>query len=820
MPSSHQEWNGDVWINDQWTGEEKAQALNRLAASRAIKAESRSGRPKDDFVRGNDGKPSRDSDNPEELSRTSDFPLQPIHIQREEHVEEQQRALDQFHRNASTNWNVFYEQNQNKFFKNRHYLHKAFPSEFGWLYSQSDDVDADDGDVFSGNVDPLETVSDADPYATEGSAVSNSFTSQQKLKLWKGSEVVHIVEIGCGVGNAILPLLEQHERLKQQYHKSIDSRERECMSFLSMLPQLHIHCLDFAPNAIRILKNDERFRTAASEGRATAHVYDLSSMHPSKLSIAPPSNECSDATNSDSRTAALTLCNSADIAILLFCLSATGPHPSPALSRAARHVIDMLKPGGVLVIRDYGRLDEAQLKLGAGNKELSENFYRKGDGTGCYYFELNDLKELFCNDTTYHEGCNDKLNGLELEYIQRVYRNRGDGTTRRRVWVQGRFQKPFVHRVIQTDPNCEHELKKDEDSLLQDFYRTSVQKWDSYYRMQHDSSHLVSLSAAIASKFPNNLLHMFPNEFRHWQSLLESRPTGAKMKATAKCQSTEVNVDARSSLLSSISEITVIDVGCGMGNGTLLNIVSQQQIQCQQHEEQERTQELSRTWPKLKAHFIDASAEAIRCLCNDSRYKFAEIDSNRENSTTRSSYITSRVLDITASQFSTAPPEELASSGDIALLLFTLSCLGPYEHKSLDNQSSGMRRALKNVASMIKPGGVVLFRDFGRYDDDQLQLNSCFGSQICENFYFRHESASVQNSICSEFAKEIRGTAVYFFELEEVRELFISAGFEVLQLECISRPLSKSGKKSKDVSVNGGAVRRTRVWIHGRFRKR
>ena len=52
------------------------------------------------------------------------------------------------------------------------------------------------------------------------------------------------------------------------------------------------------------------------------------------------------------------LANSADVAILLFCLSAIGPHPSPSLSRAAKHAIDMLRPGGTLVIRDYGRLDE------------------------------------------------------------------------------------------------------------------------------------------------------------------------------------------------------------------------------------------------------------------------------------------------------------------------------------------------------------------------------------------------------------------------------------------------------------------------------
>ena len=86
-------------------------------------------------------------------------------------------------------------------------------------------------------------------------------------------------------------------------------------------------------------------------------------------------------------------------------------------------------------------------------------------------------------------------------------------------------------------------------------------------------------------------------------------------------------------------------------------------------------------------------------------------------------------------------------------------------------------------------------------------------------FISGEEAASVHKNKCSERAKKVRGTAVYFFELEEVRELFASAGFEVLQLEYIHRLFSKSGKNAKNISVNGGAVRRTRVWVHGRFRK-
>ena len=139
-----------------------------------------------------------------------------------------------------------------------------------------------------------------------------------------GRDRVSIVEIGCGVGNAVLPLIEQHAKLTSQS------------------PKISVHCLDFAPSAIDLLKKDTRFREPH-----TAHVYDVSSMHPSTVNL-----DCG-------RTPS-TLAGSADVAILLFCLSAIGPHPSPPLTRAAQHVIDILKPGGVLLMRDYGRLDEGE----------------------------------------------------------------------------------------------------------------------------------------------------------------------------------------------------------------------------------------------------------------------------------------------------------------------------------------------------------------------------------------------------------------------------------------------------------------------------
>ncbi|KAF3839166.1 hypothetical protein F7725_017883 [Dissostichus mawsoni] len=78
---------------------------------------------------------------------------------------------------------------------------------------------------------------------------------------------------------------------------------------------------------------------------------------------------------------------------------------------------NVLKPGGMVLFRDYGLNDHAMLRFKAGSK-LGENFYVRQDGTRSYFFSKEFLSELFADAG---------LQSVSNDYVLRETVNKKEG---------------------------------------------------------------------------------------------------------------------------------------------------------------------------------------------------------------------------------------------------------------------------------------------------------------------------------------------------------------------------------------------------------
>ncbi|OWZ16967.1 Methyltransferase [Phytophthora megakarya] len=307
----------------------------------------------------------------------------------QEHLKQDKSTIPEFwqkkyEKEAAKSWDKFYKRNSTNFYKDRHYLHLVF---------------------------------------------------QDLGEIPETGETRTLLEVGSGVGNAALPLLEVN-------------------------PALNIVAIDFADSAIELLKKQPLY----DEARVAASVCDITN---------------------DALPDAAFANGGVDFALFLFCLSAL--HPDK-MKDAVKKVVAAIKPGGKLFFRDYGRYDQASLEascfsattadmirlsfdsaLGASCKKIStfvkttharttlpqrrwsrfspkldwsqwktsmqENFYVRQDNTRAYYFTTEEVEQIFTEAG---------LVPVENEYIRRQYANRQQNVVRFRVWVHAIFEKPVT----------------------------------------------------------------------------------------------------------------------------------------------------------------------------------------------------------------------------------------------------------------------------------------------------------------------------------------------------------------------------------------
>jgi tRNAThr (cytosine32-N3)-methyltransferase len=235
---------------------------------------------------------------------------------------------------------------------------------------------------------------------------------------------VTVLEVGAGAGNTAFPLLAMNQN-----------------------PGLNLHACDYSKKAIEIIRSQPAY-TADAQTTLKAHVWDAAG---------------------ETLPEGLTP-GSVDVILMIFIFSALAPEQ---WTQCVQNLFTLLKPGGEVLFRDYGRGDLAQVRFKKG-RYLEENFYVRGDGTRVYFFEVQELREIWSEGGTVavkekegedggekaeeEENEGDvgektkkeerklgKFEVVNLAVDRRMLVNRQRKIKMYRCWMQGHFRKPDGH---------------------------------------------------------------------------------------------------------------------------------------------------------------------------------------------------------------------------------------------------------------------------------------------------------------------------------------------------------------------------------------
>ncbi|KAK6439609.1 hypothetical protein LTR95_004181 [Oleoguttula sp. CCFEE 5521] len=212
-----------------------------------------------------------------------------------------------------------------------------------------------------------------------------------------------VLEVGAGAGNTAFPLLAMNRN-----------------------EELNVHACDYSAKAIDVIRAQEAYTAQSESAVLRADVWDAAG------EVLPPGLEP----------------GTVDLVLMIFIFSALSP---AQWEHAVRNVFMLLKPGGEVLLRDYGRGDLAQVRFKKG-RYLEENFYVRGDGTRVYFFEEQELRDIWSGRLSLSEDAEDegrevakdtsKFEVVNLAVDRRMLVNRQRKLKMYRCWMQGRFRKP------------------------------------------------------------------------------------------------------------------------------------------------------------------------------------------------------------------------------------------------------------------------------------------------------------------------------------------------------------------------------------------
>ncbi|KAK1921735.1 S-adenosylmethionine-dependent methyltransferase [Papiliotrema laurentii] len=284
---------------------------------------------------------------------------------------------EQYNADPASYWNKFYAINRDAFFKDRNWLRSEFPE--------------------------LIACSEADA----------------------GPKTV--LEVGCGAGNSIFTLMKYNEN-----------------------PDLTVYATDYSATAVQVVKSNPMYPVPEhGKGKIHASVWDITST---------PSSDPSDtmaalSLNHNASTEPATLPTppastfalpegvepgSVDVLTVIYVLSAL--HPKE-WEQAIHNLYTALKPGGILLMRDYGRNDLAQIRIKKDRllDPSIPHLYIRGDGTRVYFFEKEELKEMLERSPREAEGRMFEISQLGED--RRMLVNRKERKQMYRIWLQVKAKK-------------------------------------------------------------------------------------------------------------------------------------------------------------------------------------------------------------------------------------------------------------------------------------------------------------------------------------------------------------------------------------------